>query len=279
MYIHVDMDTGVTLFFFFLPMILGLLYYLNIKRKVNSASAELFDGTLNNNLVKGLQHFPYFSRLGNDAKIRFATRVSELLEVWDFYGHEDLEVQQAMEVYVCATAVQLTFGLDDKLEDHFTEVHLYPEPFYIKALDKELKGAASPQGSLYLSWSNFAEGIRDPYDGVNLGLHEMAHALMITAQSEGHHSLMKSFSSWMQYSSSVIEDEQLKYSGVLRKYAFTNKEEFFAVCVEHFFEEPEDLRSHLPKLYENLCDLLNQDPSNIDSDYRVEISAWKPAAM
>src|SRR5438045_9555206 len=46
----------------------------------------------------------------------------------------------------------------------------------------------------------------------------------------------------------------------LRDYAFTNLQEFWAVSVEAFFENPSGLKQSLPQLYGTLCDILNQDP-------------------
>ena len=48
---------------------------------------------------------------------------------------------------------------------------------------------------------------------------------------------------------------------LLNKYAATNFEEFWAVCIETFFEKPVPFREQLPELYHSLCHLLNQDPT------------------
>jgi Mlc titration factor MtfA (ptsG expression regulator) len=47
---------------------------------------------------------------------------------------------------------------------------------------------------------------------------------------------------------------------LLDPYAATNYQEFWAVCVETFFERSTAFRRHLPELYFSLCSLLNQDP-------------------
>ena len=38
------------------------------------------------------------------------------------------------------------------------------------------------------------------------------------------------------------------------------KYEFFAVSIEHFFEDPKGMVKNIPDLYETLKILLNQDP-------------------
>jgi Mlc titration factor MtfA (ptsG expression regulator) len=46
---------------------------------------------------------------------------------------------------------------------------------------------------------------------------------------------------------------------MLDNYAATNYNEFWAVCVETFFEKPGQLNEQMPELYEALSDLLNQN--------------------
>jgi hypothetical protein len=47
-------------------------------------------------------------------------------------------------------------------------------------------------------------------------------------------------------------------------YAATSYEEFWAVCVETFFERAASFKRQLPELYTSLCTLLNQDPLTPD---------------
>lgn len=46
----------------------------------------------------------------------------------------------------------------------------------------------------------------------------------------------------------------------LRSYAFTNMQEFWAVSVEAFFENPAALKQQMPNLYGTLCDILTRTP-------------------
>ena len=45
-----------------------------------------------------------------------------------------------------------------------------------------------------------------------------------------------------------------------REYGATNREEFFSVAVENFFERPAEFSEKHPLTYQVLCDLLNQNP-------------------
>jgi hypothetical protein len=49
-------------------------------------------------------------------------------------------------------------------------------------------------------------------------------------------------------------------STLLGAYAATSYQEFWAVCIETFFERSSAFRKQQPELYHSLCYLLNQDP-------------------
>jgi hypothetical protein len=48
---------------------------------------------------------------------------------------------------------------------------------------------------------------------------------------------------------------------LFRTYAGTNEEEFFAVAVEYFFEQPQLFLKEQPELYDLMRKLLRQDPA------------------
>jgi hypothetical protein len=53
----------------------------------------------------------------------------------------------------------------------------------------------------------------------------------------------------------------------LHEYGGSNEHEFFAVCVEHFFEAPQEFKEKLPDIFNHLCVLLNLNPLNVNEDY------------
>lgn len=52
--------------------------------------------------------------------------------------------------------------------------------------------------------------------------------------------------------------EQLIQSKYFRIYAFTNKFEFLAVILEHYFETSLEFKERFPHLYKNVSLMLNQ---------------------
>jgi hypothetical protein len=62
----------------------------------------------------------------------------------------------------------------------------------------------------------------------------------------------------------IFERMKAGETTLLDPYAATNYQEFWAVCVETFFERASSFKNQLPELYDSLCTLLNQDPLTTD---------------
>lgn len=226
-----------------------------------------------NNFVHILEkNLRYFRNLSPIAKQNFAERTHELHQNLEFVGKEGLVVTEEMEFTICATAVQLSFGLEPFHFSGFEKIYIYPEPFYVSQLQAELRGAVSPQGTIHLSWRNYEEGYFTDDDGINLGLHEMAHALMVSIMDfeEFDGQYRYRIDEWFSFTAGILSEQPVEYLKFFRKYAFTNKSEFLAVAVEQFFERPIQFKSALPELYSRMTTLLDQDPLNYKQDYQVK---------
>jgi MtfA peptidase len=225
--------------------------------KVNSKYHEILSG------------FRYYDNLSHKGKLKFSGRVGEFIKSKKFIGMEGLQVSEEMKVLISASAIQLTFGLEKYLLESCSVIKVYPRYFFSKLLNAELKGGASESGILMLSWEDFLDGYKDPHDNYNLGLHEMAHVLKINVLRGDNFDDKFSFylDEWLRIGSSEFRKIKKRDKSLLREYAGTNKHEFFAVCVEHFFESPEEFEKQLPDIYNHLCFLLNQDPKNSETDY------------
>lgn len=57
-------------------------------------------------------------------------------------------------------------------------------------------------------------------------------------------------------------------------YAATNFDEFWAVSVENFFENPFEFKEEHPELYRELCELLNQDPLSSGKIINAELAGF-----
>jgi MtfA peptidase len=117
---------------------------------------------------------------------------------------------------------------------------------------------------IVISWKNFMKGFALPNDGVNLGIHEFAHALKIENQimHNGEHSFLDKgwWSKYVGLASSEIDKIREGKNDFFRVQASENIHEFFAVSVEAFFEKSSEFKEYHPELYESLVNLLRQDP-------------------
>ena len=107
--------------------------------------------------------------------------------------------------------------------------------------------------------SAFYGGIFDGNDGDSVDIHETLH--IIDFRSEKEEGLPYGITSTTK--ATYIKERDVlfaKYNqtksdvGVLRKYGFTNNEEFLAVASENFYERPTDLKTTSSALYSSLAE-------------------------
>lgn len=206
-------------------------------------------------------NIPYYQKLPTTEKPKFVERVASFIERKEFEGRQGLVVTDEMKAVVAASAVQLTFGMNEYYFPHFSKILLFPQSYYNRLTQQQHKGEVNFSGLIALSWKDLKEGFEKPYDNYNLGLHEMAHALCFDKFT--NHEIDNFFEHYFDKWEIIAQDEYKRvkenHESFFRKYAGTNKMEFFAVCIEYFFESPEQMKKELPELYYHSCILLNQD--------------------
>ena len=179
------------------------------------------------------------------------------------FKYIDIEEEEKIPLLISATAIQLTFGLNNYLLSYFKTIYVMRDNYRYGFSPVPFEGHVNEDG-IYLSWNNFIREYNDYSDGENVGLHEMAHALTyvnFTAQDGIDHSFRKKFYEFSPIARPIFNRMQQGETNLLDKYAATNYEEFWAVCIETFFERPFPFREKMPDLYFALCRLLNQDPT------------------
>ncbi|MGB3777728.1 MAG: zinc-dependent peptidase [Tunicatimonas sp.] len=212
------------------------------------------------------QHFAYYQRLSPDQQQEFERRVIRFVRKKQFIGR-GMEVALPMQVLVAAAAVQLTFGLPELVLQHFKRILIYPDNYYSTITQQYHKGEVNPAArAIVLSWKNFTEGYAQSDDSLNLGLHEMAHALEIEnmVENDEYDFLPPAvWEQWQEQAAAYRNRMNRAGSDFFRAYAATNDQEFFAIAVENFFERPAEFKSYAPELYDTLCQLLRQDPTKL----------------
>ena len=204
---------------------------------------------------------PYYKSLSADGRDRFLKRVLQFIDSKRF-EFIDLQPDESIPMLISAAAVQLTYGLDHFQLDYFKTIYIIRDRYTYGRNATPFEGHVSQDG-IYLSWTHFSREFANYGDGQNVGLHEMAHALTYVnftahdGQDDNFHDTFVHFSATAR---PIFERMKAGEATMLDPYASTNYQEFWAVCVETFFERSMELKSELPDLYFALCTLLNQDP-------------------
>jgi MtfA peptidase len=170
-----------------------------------------------------------------------------------------------MKLLIGATAVMVSFGFENVHLRHFSKILIYPDDYFSTINKQYHQGEVNPRlGIIVLSWQNFLNGFTGKHDGVNLGIHEMAHALNL--ENRIHYNRESNFFNPQKWKRFIVEAkkelENMKNgeSDFFRASAAINSHEFFAVTLEAFFEKPIEFRSYNGGLYKSLVFLLQQDP-------------------
>lgn len=210
--------------------------------------------------------FPYFQRLNDKHKAEFVRKLELVLTKKIFIGRGGItEVTPEIKILVGATIVMVTFGWDDVRLTHFKKILIYPDTYYSTISKQYHRGEVNPQqGIIVLSWSCFLNGLDDQKDGVNLGIHEIAHALKLENQiyynGESEFFNPNAWNAYQQWISSEMKKILAGTGSFFRVAASLDEHEFFAVALENFFERPKDFFEYHPALYGSLVQLLRQDP-------------------
>jgi Mlc titration factor MtfA (ptsG expression regulator) len=212
------------------------------------------------------KYFRYYRRLSPKNQKEFRKKLAYFISIKKFIPRGGLEnVTREMVVLISATAVMVAFGYDSVNYLHFKKILVYPDNYYSTITKLYHKGEVNPKlGIIVVSWASFVHGLGHPQDGINLGIHEMAHALklenLIYYNNESNFFNPRT---WLSFEVLANQEIALIDNGgesIFRNSAARNLHEFFAVAVEVFFEKPAELKSAREELYEILAVLLRQDP-------------------
>lgn len=207
------------------------------------------------------KNFSFYQSLSISHKRIFEHRTRRFIDNKKFRGR-DMVITNEIKVLTAATAIMLTFGFRKYLIKTIDSIIVYPEEYYSSINKDYHKGEFNPMlGALVLSWKDFIEGYRDGNDNINLGVHEMMHAIHLNHQKSNSISAFifkKKYSELTNYLSlnEVVRQDLIK-SDYFRDYAFTNQYEFLAVLVENFMETPNEFKRQFPMIYNKIKEMLN----------------------
>jgi Mlc titration factor MtfA (ptsG expression regulator) len=243
----------------------ALLVFFVIRRRRRWYQREKIDQLLQTRQVDYdsllSRYNPYYKSLSMEGRERFLKRALLFVQSKRF-EYIDMEAQESIPLLVSAAAVQLTYGLDHFLLDYFSTIYVVRNKYTYGFTATPYEGHVSQDG-IYLSWEDYTREFADYGDGQNVGLHEMAHALTyvnFTSHEGRDPAFHDAFVNFSAIARPIFERMKAGETNILNPYAATNYQEFWAVCIETFFERSADFSNQLPDLYTALCTLLNQNP-------------------
>lgn len=219
------------------------------------------------------KHVPYYKRLDEENRVRFERDVQFFIDEHAFEGVDGVEVTDALRLSVAAGAALLLHGRPDWELSGGQSILFYPDRFdenYYGGDYASYDGMAHQQGPVLLSAQAAIESWSPPDDGSNVVLHELAHLFDFeNTGADGIPSLIDPASErpWQEL---VHREMRRVHQGrsMLRPYAATAPSEFFAVAVEGFFEQPEQMHERHPELFEALTAFFNLDPRKREGERR-----------
>jgi Mlc titration factor MtfA (ptsG expression regulator) len=213
----------------------------------------------------------FYTTLSWSVKMKFLRLARDQYERFEFVPRERLKLTRAMKAIISCAAAQLLLYLPSKGLSYYKRILVYPDYYNSQITRKRHKGEVNPGLKIIVfSWRGIAEGLKHQDDGVNLLLHEFAHALWLEQKFVPQYDVFNPeiVEEFEQYATNKMANLAANEQHFFRPYAFDNMEEFFAVAVENFFERPASFQQAQPELYLILVRLFKQDP--------VKLYAFRP---
>jgi Mlc titration factor MtfA (ptsG expression regulator) len=181
-------------------------------------------------------------------------------------------------VTIAAQAALLVLGLSTDEYREVSAIIVYPTAMqsrgvYAGPVPGTVTDAVTPvlgeahdgRGPVLLAWDQAEDAARNPGSGHNVVFHEFAHKLDMrddivdgTPRLERREDLER----WVEVCTEVFNALRAGLERPpLQPYGATSTAEFFAVATEAFFDVPETLERHEPRLYEVMRDSYKQDPA------------------
>lgn len=207
----------------------------------------------------------YYNHLNEEKRKEFDWRVYYFLDStsieFKHFKPTQLMNYNAIRYLIASVATQMTLFLTEDCFDSIKRIIFYPDSYYSPITGKYHKGETNPAaGWIILSWESFRSGFYRSNDGINLLIHELAHALWLENKLFQYEIFPADAFDRYKVLALELLNENGADNNFLRRYAYKNEEEFFAVVVENFFERPHDFKKELPNLYTSVVDLFNHDP-------------------
>ncbi len=216
------------------------------------------------------QRVPYFRKLPADLQLQLKKHIQVFLSEKSFVGCNGVVVTDEMRITIAAQACLLILNRPTDYYPDLRQILIYPNAFIVNKTETDnagvlhqqrqiLSGESWSQGQVILSWEDTVDGANVVDDGHNVVIHEFAHQLDMQTGTANGAPLLKGREHYARWSG-VLNEEFIRLqqraktgeSSLLNPYGATNPAEFFAVASEIFFEQPRQLFTESPALYDEL---------------------------
>lgn len=215
-------------------------------------------------------HVEFYRKLSVEEQKRFESEVRYFLETTSIIG-VNCELEELDEVLVAAGGVIPIFGFPGWKYDNLQEVILYPNAFDLNFKQTGsgrnilgMVGTGYMRNKMILSQAALRHGFADSSDRKNVSIHEFVHLIdMSDGLVDGLPQKVIDepyVLPWLKLMHEKTE-EILDSRSDINPYGATNRQEFFAVAAEYFFERPELLKKKHPRLYNALSSFFRQEPA------------------
>jgi MtfA peptidase len=214
-------------------------------------------------------------------------RLRELVQVFVAEKHWEaaggLELDDEIRVTIAGAGCQLLLHRDHDLFGDVGSIVVYPSTVVIPPRARSIwdpgltpvqgetpiLGEAWRGGAMVLAWDAALRGARDPNDGENVVIHELAHKIdFLDGSVDGTPPLADRTArrAWASAFEPAFLAQRARAArgepSLLRDYAVTNEAEYFAVATEMFFQRPRALAAELPDVYSQLREFFQLDLAN-----------------
>ena len=215
----------------------------------------------------------FYSALAEEEKRRFEYKVQEFLLNFRITGI-DTTVDLEDKLLVAASAVIPIFEFKDWQYTELHEVLVYPgrfnDKFNTSGENRNIMGMVGTgymDGKMILSRPALRQGFAIESDKKNTAIHEFVH--LIDKQDGALDGIPSQLLEkqyvipWLDLINKKIEEIYESRSDI-NPYGGTNRQEFFAVTSEYFFERPKLLAKKHPQLYDLLEKIFHQKMTSRD---------------
>jgi Mlc titration factor MtfA (ptsG expression regulator) len=220
---------------------------------------------------------PVYRRMPEDLRRRLEPVVRSFLRDIRFVGCNGLTVTDEMRVLIATQACMLIVARNPRAYRDLMSVLLYPEEFVVNRRDEDeagvvtefedvLSGESHDTSRIVLSWRDVIEPPAED-ELCNVVLHEFAHYLDSSVGGdftdlESRHESLQDWHDILEaefndHADAVDNDEET----LINPEGAEHPSEFFAYATEVFFEAPDALKEHHPRLYEGLRQAYGLDPA------------------